>query len=117
MKQKLLYERKERRAKRTRAKLHGTAATPRLSVFRSNKFIYAQLIDDEAMKTLASVSSRELVKGKKVKIDAAKLVGEEIAKKAKGLKIEGVIFDRGAYRYHGRVKALAEATREAGLKI
>ncbi len=117
MKQKLLYERKERRAKRTRAKLHGTQAIPRLSVFRSNKFIYAQLIDDEAMKTLASVSSRDLLKGKKAKIDAAKLVGDEIAKKAKELKLAGVIFDRGAYRYHGRVKALAEAAREAGLKI
>lgn len=117
MKQKLLHERKERRAKRTRVRILGSAEKPRLSVHRSNRFMYAQLIDDQAMKTLAAVSSKDLAKAKSPKIDSAKLVGAEIAKKAEGLGIKEAVFDRGSYRYHGRVRALAEAAREKGLKI
>jgi len=117
MKQKLLFERKQRRAKRTRAKIFGTAKRPRLSVFRSNKAISVQLIDDEAGKTLASVSSRGMSKGKNTKTSLSTLVGQEVAKTAEKLGIKEAIFDRGAYRYHGRVKALAEALREKGLKI
>ncbi len=117
MKQQLLYERKLRRAKRTRAKISGSASCPRLSVFRSNRTIYAQLIDDGAQKTLFSVSSRGISKTKKTKADLAKLVGEEVAKKATEAGIKEVVFDRGSYRYHGRVRALADAVREAGLKI
>ncbi|MDO8504533.1 MAG: 50S ribosomal protein L18 [Candidatus Liptonbacteria bacterium] len=117
MKQKLLFERKLRRAKRTRAKIFGTATRPRLSVFRSNKAMYVQLIDDEAGKTLASVSSRGISKIKSTKTAFAALVGQEVAKKAEKLGIKEAIFDRGAYRYHGRVKALAEALREVGFKI
>ena len=116
MKLNALYKRKERRARRTRAKLFGTAERPRLAVFRSNRSIYAQLIDDSAGKTLAAASSADM-KGKKAKTDGAKFVGESVAKKAKELGIGAAIFDRRSYRYHGRVKALAEAAREAGLKI
>lgn len=111
-----INEIRERRKKRVRAKICGTAERPRLSVFRSNYYIYAQLIDDVAGRTLAAVSSKELkVAGdKKVK---AKAVGELIAKKAKEIGIKSAIFDRGSYQYHGRVKALAEAFKESGLKL
>jgi large subunit ribosomal protein L18 len=87
---------------------------PRLAVFRSNKFMYAQLIDDAAGKTLASASSSE-VKGKKV--DAAANVGKAIAEKAAALKVKAVVFDRGGFGYKGRVKALADGAREGGLKF
>ena len=98
--------------------LIGTAERPRLSVFRSNKQIYAQLIDDENGDTIASASS--LLEDKKTKgnkIEQAKLVGKEIAEKAKKAKISTVIFDRNGYLYHGRVKSLAESARENGLTI
>ena len=105
-----------KRHSRVRHKVIGTAGRPRLNVFRSLKNIYAQLIDDASGKTLASVSSRALgVKGSKV--DQAKAVGEGIAKKAVSAKIEKAVFDRGSYRFHGRVKALADAARKAGLTI
>jgi large subunit ribosomal protein L18 len=116
MKLNKFYNRKIRRAKRTRAKISGTAERPRLAVFRSNRTMYAQLIDDSVGKTLAAASSSDL-KDKKVKTDGAKFVGETIAKKAKELGVTAAIFDKRSYRYHGRVKALAEAAREAGLKI
>ena len=116
MKLNKFYNRKVRRAKRTRAKLFGTALRPRLAVFRSNRTMSAQLIDDTAGKTLAAASSSDL-KGKKNKTDGAKFVGEAVAKKAKELGISSAIFDKRSYRYHGRVKTLAEAAREAGLKI
>lgn len=102
------------RHKRLRAKVTGTASRPRLSVFRSNQFVYAQLIDDEAGKTLAAVDSR---KEKGTKSEAAKTVGAEIAKKAKAAKIEEVVFDRGGFRYQGVVAAVADAAREGGLKF
>jgi large subunit ribosomal protein L18 len=104
---------------RIRTKIHGTAQKPRLSVFRSNKDIYAQLIDDNTGTTLAAASSREkdiaAVAGNKV---AKSLnVGKAIAQKAKALGIETCVFDRGGYLYHGRVKSVADGAREGGLKL
>jgi large subunit ribosomal protein L18 len=107
---------RERRQKRVRARVRGTAERPRLSVFRSNQYIYAQLIDDTTGRTLTAASSRE-VKAAGDKKNKAQAVGELIAKKAKELGIKSAIFDRGSYQYHGRVKALAEAFKESGLKL
>lgn len=104
------------RHERVRSKIFGTSECPRLNVFRSNSNIYVQIIDDENMKTLVSTSSLEL-KLKENNIGTAKKVGAEIAKKAKALKITEVVFDRGGYKYHGKVLALAEAARENGLKF
>ncbi len=97
----------------------GTVETPRLSVFRSNKEIYVQLIDDADGKTIASASSREkgIAEKKAPKAEKAKLVGHLIAEKAKEAGIENVIFDRNGYLYHGRIKLLAEAARKGGLKF
>jgi large subunit ribosomal protein L18 len=103
------------RQKRVRAKVQGTAARPRLAVFRSLKDTYAQLVDDETGTTLCSSSSLKSKKGNKS--EQAKEVGTEIAKQAKEKKIIEVVFDRAGYRYHGRVKAIAEAAREGGLKF
>lgn len=105
--------------KRIRKVISGSADRPRMSVFRSNKQIYVQLVDDAAGHTVLSASSAEKeLAGKKVtKTEQAKLVGELIAKKAKESGIETVVFDRNGYLYHGRVKALAEAAREGGLKF
>lgn len=103
-----------RRSRRVRSKVRGAAERPRLSIFRSNAAMYAQLIDDVLGKTLASASSRTAKKGKKT--DAAAEVGESIAGRAKELGIKEVAVDRGSYRYHGRVKALVEAARKAGLR-
>lgn len=106
-----------RRHKKVRAKIYGTKEKPRLCVFRSAKHIYAQLINDETGQTLLTTSDREL-KGKQgLKVEAAQKVGNLIAKKAQDLKIDKVVFDRGGYQYHGRVKALAEGAREGGLKF
>lgn len=103
------------RKRRVRAKLSGTAVRPRMSVFRSLLQMSVQLIDDETGKTIASASTKEL-KAKANAEGAAKL-GEAIAKKAKENKIDSVIFDRNSYKYHGRVKALADAAREGGLQF
>ena len=102
-----------------RSKIFGTSDIPRLAVFRSNKQIYAQLIDDTVGKTLASASSnnKSLAKLKGTKIDQATAVGKSIAENAKSAGIETVVFDRGGFLYHGRVKALAESARESGLKF
>ena len=102
---------------RIRRKISGASAKPRLSVFRSNSDIYVQLINDENGTTIASASSREkdIVAQKVNKVDKSKLVGAAIAKKATELGIKDVVFDRGGYIYHGRVKAVAEGAREAGL--
>lgn len=105
-----------KRHEKIRRTLSGTENTPRLCVFRSNMAIYAQLIDDVKGVTLASSSSLEL-KLKNNNIDAAKAVGKDIAEKAKKAKIKTVVFDRGGYLYHGRVKALADAARENGLEF
>ncbi len=102
---------------RVRGKISGTAERPRLTVFRSNKQIYAQVIDDVAGHTLASASSLKLEAEGKTKQEVAALVGAEVAKAALAAGVENVIFDRNGYLYHGRVKQLAEAAREAGLKF
>lgn len=119
----MAFSKQARRTKirgRIRKTLHGTAERPRLSVYRSNKEIYAQIIDDVSGKTLAAASSRDAAiaseKGLN-KVDAAKLVGKSIAEKAKSSDIDTVSFDRGGYLYHGRVKQLAEGAREGGLKF
>lgn len=104
---------RERRHRRVRAKVKGTALRPRLSIFKSNKAIYVQLIDDVTAKTLATASSSAL-KGKSM-MEKAKAVGGEIAKIAKTKKISKVVFDRGGYVYTGKVKALADSAREGGL--
>ena len=106
-----------RRHVRVRTKIQGTGERPRISVYRGAKHIYAQVIDDLARKTLVSSSSMVLKDGLNVgtKSDKAKAVGLEIARLARAAGIERVVFDRGGYLYHGRVKALAEAAREGGL--
>ncbi len=112
------YERKTRIRRRIRKVSFGTESRPRLSVFRSNKEIYAQLIDDISGKTLAAASSRDkdiATQGTKTEIAGA--VGKAIAEKAKKAGIETIAFDRGGNLYHGRVKALAEGAREGGLKF
>ncbi|MDJ1479355.1 50S ribosomal protein L18 [Cytophagaceae bacterium YF14B1] len=100
-----------------RSKVVGSPEKPRLSVFRSNTTIYAQLIDDATGKTLASASSTELAKGKSANITTAKEVGKKVAEIALSSGISAVVFDRGGYLYHGKVKALAEGAREEGLKF
>lgn len=112
---------REKRHRRIRRVVSGTATRPRLSVFRSAKHIYAQLVDDDAGRTLAAVGSLSPEFRAKLKgggnAAAAALVGELLAEKAKSIGVRQVVFDRGGYQYHGRVKALAEAARAAGLKF
>lgn len=115
-----IKSRQTRRKIRTRVKVQGTKERPRLSVFRSNKYIYAQLIDDSQKKTLVGVSEKEM-EGKSAekmsKQNRAKQTGMYLAKKAAGKKIQKVVFDRGGYAYKGRVRALAEGAREGGLEF
>ena len=107
-----------KRHERVREKIFGTSETPRLAVFRSNTNIYAQIINDEEGITLVSASSLDKdLKLKNNNIEAATKVGESLAKKAKKAGIKAVVFDRGGYKYHGRVKALADATRSNGLEF
>jgi len=119
----MAFSKVDRRAKikrRIRKRIFGTASVPRLSVFRSNKQIYAQLIDDTEGKTLVSTSSyvhTDKSISEKSKIEQAAIVGTELAKKALDAGIENVVFDRNGYLYHGRVKALADSAREGGLKF
>ncbi len=113
-------ERRKRIKLRIRKTIYGTSDRPRVSVFRSNKQIYAQVIDDENGKTLLSASSREkdiASTSKGNKIDQAEIVGKLLADKCKEAGIETIVFDRGGYKYHGRVKSLAEAARKSGLKF
>lgn len=114
-------EKVQKRHQSIRIKLTGTAKTPRLAVYRSTKHIYAQLIDDVKGVTLASASSVDKDLKEKLghggNIESAKAVGEAIAKKALKAKIKDVVFDRGGFLYHGRIAALADAAREAGLKF
>lgn len=141
MKIKSKHQKRHRRHRRVRAKASGTAKRPRLCVFRSARYIYAQLIDDEKSKTIISVSEKDLKKiktittkkteakavgkdkeGKKEIVRAGKVaasyeVGKLIAQKALDKKIDKVVFDRGGYKYHGRIKALADGAREGGLKF
>lgn len=107
-----------RRKKRIRAKIFGTRDRPRLAVFRSNKNIYAQLIDDKKGHTMVSVYSKEIKEASKLnKTQEATEVGKLLAKKAQDTKITTVVFDRRGYKYHGRVKALADGARSGGLKF
>ena len=140
MKIKSKHQKRHRRHRRIRAKMSGTIKKPRLCVFRSARYIYAQLIDDEKSKTIISVSEKDLKKiktttkkteakavgkdkeGEKEIIRAGKVaasyeVGKLIAQKALDKKIDKAVFDRGGYKYHGRIKALAEGAREGGLKF
>lgn len=109
-------QRVERRAKRVRVKISGTASKPRLSVYRSLSHIYAQLINDEKGLTIASAKDTE-VKAGKTKTEKAFEVGKLLAERAKAAKISEAVFDRGSFKYHGRVKAVAEGAREGGIKI
>lgn len=108
---------RERKHARVRAKISGTSSCPRLCVFRSNKHIEAQIIDDTKGVTLVSTSSVQLKLSNGGNVEGAKLVGAKIAELAKAKKIKNVVFDRGGYIYHGRVQALADAAREGGLKF
>lgn len=109
---------RSRRARRVRAKVRGTGTRPRLTVFRSNRYLWAQLIDDEKGHTLVAASTKNIPHAEaKTKVAQASRVGVELAKRAQEAGITAAVFDRRSYRYHGRVKALAEAAREAGLKI
>jgi large subunit ribosomal protein L18 len=107
---------REKRRKRVRRKVVGSADRPRLSVYRSNVHIYAQLIDDDAQVTLAAADSRQVGEAESRK-DAARKVGELIASRASEAGIETAVFDRGGNKYHGRIAALAEGAREGGLKL
>ena len=111
------YQSRLRRRRRVRAKVSGTADRPRLAVFRSNRGMQAQIIDDVRGHTLAAVNWTEKELRDLPRMDQAKRAGELIAKRAKDAGAETVIFDRGGYRYHGRVRALAEGAREAGLRF
>jgi large subunit ribosomal protein L18 len=109
---------RSRRRRRIRKRIWGTAQRPRLSVFRSNKHIYAQIVDDDLGHTLVQASSRHLgIKGSCKTVDVAKQVGKTLAESAKKAGVEEVAFDRGGYLYHGRVQALAEGAREGGLRF
>jgi len=116
-----VYLARKRRHARVRRKVSGTSERPRLNVFRSLKHIYAQVIDDTQGVTLAAASSLEADKSEslkdKTRLEQAAVVGELVAKRAQEAGITQVVFDRGGYKYHGRVKALAEASRKAGLKL
>jgi len=109
---------RERRHRRVRKKVRGTAERPRLAVFRSNKHIYAQLIDDVAGVTLASASTNEKGRsGSGATVEAAAAVGKRIGERARAAGITSAVFDRGGFRYHGRVAAVADGAREAGLEF
>ena len=114
-------EARRRRQRRVRAKIHGTAERPRLNIFRSNENIFAQLINDDLGHTIASASTidKDIVSkvDGKTKSEAAKIVGEVLGERAKKAGVEAVIFDRAGFQYHGRVAALADGARDAGLKF
>lgn len=108
---------KQARTRRVRARVKGTTQKPRLHVYRSNKYLYAQVIDDAKGITVAAAIETKQVNPKSTKTDRAKKLGEAIAQKATAKKVSTVVFDRGPVRYHGRVKAFADAAREHGLKF
>jgi large subunit ribosomal protein L18 len=110
-------QRRLRRRRRVRAKVRGSAERPRLSVFRSNRGVFAQLIDDDSGKTLAAVTWTESDLRSLDRMEQAKKAGELIAKRAADAGVSSCVFDRGGYQYHGRVKALADGAREGGLKF
>ena len=109
--------RRLKRRRRVRAKVHGSAETPRISVFRSNRGVFAQLIDDDAGVTLASVSWTESDLRSLKPLEQASRAGKLLAERAKAAGVDTAVFDRGGYQYHGRVKAVADGAREAGLAI
>ena len=115
--QKRLRKRRQARAFRVRARVHGTPDRPRLTVHRTQRHVWLQLIDDEAGRTMCAVSTQSLDAKKTANVAAAKSVGEELARKAAALGIKAVRFDRGPYKYHGRVKAVADAVRAAGISV
>jgi large subunit ribosomal protein L18 len=106
---------RRKRHERMRLRIEGTPERPRLSIFRSAKYIYAQVIDDTTGRTLAAASSRESELGGSTKVDSARAVGRALAERAKAAGVEAVVLDRGGYQYHGRVRSLAEGAREGGL--
>jgi large subunit ribosomal protein L18 len=108
---------RERRMRRTRSRIFGTASAPRLSVFRSNRYLYVQAIDDERQQTVVSVSTRESGRAAGTKVDQARRAGEAFAAVLKQLGITRVIFDRGSYKYQGRVSALADGVRRGGIQF
>ena len=110
-------QRRLRRRRRVRAKVRGTAERPRVSIFRSNRGIMAQLIDDDTGHTLAAASWTEPDARSLPSMDQAAKLGQMLAERAKAAGVESVVFDRGGYRYHGRVRAFAEGLREGGLKV
>src|SRR5215204_7262109 len=107
--------RRLKRRRRVRAKVHGSAERPRISVFRSNRGVFAQLVDDDSGRTLASVNWTESDLRSLKPMEQAAKAGQVLAERAKAAGVENVVFDRGGYQYHGRVKALAEGAREGGL--
>lgn len=111
-------EKREKLHQKVRAKVYGNEERPRLAVYKSNRFIYAQIINDDKQASLANASDIKTYLNNKInKIDSAKAIGKEIAEKAKKININKVVFDRGGFPFKGRVKALAEAAREAGLEF
>lgn len=110
-------DRRRKRRRRVRAKVQGTGERPRVSVFRSNRGVFAQLVDDEAGCTLASVSWTELELRSLAPIEQARRAGMLLAERAKAAQVRSAVFDRGGYRYHGRVRALADGAREGGLEF
>jgi large subunit ribosomal protein L18 len=110
-------QRRLRRRRRVRARIRGSAERPRLSVYRSNRGVFAQLIDDDAGRTVASVSWTEAELRKLNSMEQAKRVGQLLAERGKAAGVETCVFDRGGYRFHGRVAAIAEGAREGGLKF
>jgi large subunit ribosomal protein L18 len=108
---------RRKRHERLRLRISGSAERPRLSVFRSAKYIYAQVIDDATGRTLAAASSHESDLGGDTPVDAARAVGKAVAERAKAAGISSVVLDRGGYQYHGRVRSLAEGAREGGLNL
>jgi large subunit ribosomal protein L18 len=111
-------EARERRHRRVRKKVRGTTERPRLAVFRSNKHVYAQVIDDVRGVTIAAASTKEKdFSGPTATVDAAKQIGKRVAERAKAAGVETVVLDRGGFKYHGRVAGVADAAREAGLEV
>ena len=108
---------RRKRHSRLRIRVAGSTERPRLSVFRSAKYIYAQVIDDTTGRTLAAASSRESDLGAATKVDAARAVGKAVAERARAAGVTAVVLDRGGYQYHGRVRSLAEGAREGGLNL
>ena len=108
---------RRKRHERLRLRISGSSERPRLSVFRSAKYIYAQVIDDTTGRTLAAASSRESDLGATTKVDAARAVGKAVAERARAAGVTSVVLDRGGYQYHGRVRSLAEGAREGGLNL